>query len=292
MFTNPISKLAFPDEAQARTIGGIARAPIVVVLLDELPPTRCGLPRADRCERYPGFGEPARNATWFKNAYTVYDSTERAQPAIMDGNLPTEDKQPISGDHPNSIFSLFGKTHRMNVSEEATSVCSRHICGEVRAEEATPTASARSARTWGWCGCTWSAAHMEADLPSVPENWGNFGVGGWRAGDDPGERNARSNLNAGASCASRNRSMTSATGAAAAGLQAHAVAHVPWQSARRAPLPAHGQRRGAGAVQRGLPLAVPARRAAQRHFLWTGFADRELQELGAISRSRGSTTSR
>ena len=37
LFTDPISKVAFPDEAQARTIGGVSQAPIVVVLLDELP---------------------------------------------------------------------------------------------------------------------------------------------------------------------------------------------------------------------------------------------------------------
>ena len=91
LFTNPISKLAFPDEAQARTIGGIARAPIVVVLLDELPSNTLVDDRGRiDAERYPGFGELARNATWFKNAYTVYDSTERAQPAIMDGNLPQQ----------------------------------------------------------------------------------------------------------------------------------------------------------------------------------------------------------
>ena len=52
----------------------------------------------------PGFAELARNATWFKNAPPIYDSTERAQPAIMDGDLPAKDRLPISADHPNSIF--------------------------------------------------------------------------------------------------------------------------------------------------------------------------------------------
>ena len=52
------------------------------------------------------------DSTWFRNAYTIYDSTERAQPAIFDGNLPSEDKLPTSADHPKSIFTLFAKTHR------------------------------------------------------------------------------------------------------------------------------------------------------------------------------------
>src|SRR5215210_2608060 len=125
LLSGQISELAFPDEAKARSIGGVARAPIVMVLLDELP-TNTLVDENDRLDakRFPGFAELARNATWFTNAYTVYDSTERAQPAIMDGDLPAKDRQPISSDHPNSIFSLFAKTHRMNVSEEATSVCS------------------------------------------------------------------------------------------------------------------------------------------------------------------------
>ena len=91
LFTDPISKVAFPDEAQARTIGGVSQAPIVVVLLDELPSnTLIGENDKLDTKRFPGFGELARNATWFRNAYTVYDSTERAQPAIMDGNYPGE----------------------------------------------------------------------------------------------------------------------------------------------------------------------------------------------------------
>ncbi len=49
LFTDPISKLAFPDEAQARTIGGVTRAPIVVVLFDELAHHHAdGRPRPDR----------------------------------------------------------------------------------------------------------------------------------------------------------------------------------------------------------------------------------------------------
>ncbi len=141
LFTDPISKVAFPDEAQARTIGGVSQAPIVVVLLDELPSnTLIGENDKLDTKRFPGFGELARNATWFRNAYTVYDSTERAQPAIMDGNLPEKDKLPTSADHPNSIFALFGKTHRLNVSEEATTVCSRDLCEDQRLDESYPQA--------------------------------------------------------------------------------------------------------------------------------------------------------
>ena len=62
LFTDPISKVAFPDEAQARTIGGVSQAPIVVVLLDELPSnTLIGEHDKLDAKRFPGFGELARD---------------------------------------------------------------------------------------------------------------------------------------------------------------------------------------------------------------------------------------
>ena len=292
LFTNPISKLAFPDEAQARTIGGIARAPIVVVLLDELPSNTLVDDRGRiDAERYPGFGELARNATWFKNAYTVYDSTERAQPAIMDGNLPEEDKQPISGDHPNSIFSLFGKTHRMNVSEEATSVCSRDICGEVRAEEGYGD---RLSSIGEDLGLVWlhvvSPPDMEADLPSVSENWGNFGgEAGGDLGDDSGERSTRANLNTGRQLRFEEWIDGIRDGSRPQLAFKHTLLpHVPWQYLpderryRRTPndvVP--GLSNQAFRWQSQLDVLL------QRHFLQTGFADRELQHLWRHLKEQG-----
>ena len=205
LFSGSISELAFPDEAKARSIGGVARAPIVMVLLDELPGTTLleAEGKLDR-ERFPGFAELADSATWFPNAYTVYDSTERAQPAIMDGNLPEEDHQPISGDHPNSIFSLFGKTHRMNVSEEATAVCSRDLCVDERQEESYGSRISSMSEDLGlvWLHVV-SPPGIESELTSVSENWGNFGqesTGEVKPIDEERSmigRQARRNLNGG-----------------------------------------------------------------------------------------------
>ena len=90
LFTDPILEGMFLDEA-VRTIGGVSQAPIVVVLLDELPSNTL-IECTTGSTRSARFGELARDATWFRNAYTVYDSTERAQPAI-NGN-PAKDKLP------------------------------------------------------------------------------------------------------------------------------------------------------------------------------------------------------
>ena len=285
LFTNPISKLAFPDEAQARSIGGVTQAPIVVVLLDELPVNTL-LDDRGRIDavRYPGFGELARNATWFKNAYTVYDSTERAQPAIMDGNLPAEDKLPTSSDHPNSIFSLFGKTHRMLVSEEATTVCSRDICTDDRLEEGYGDRLSSMSKDLGlvWLHVV-SPPDIEADLPSVSENWGNFGGAEETAdlGNDPQQRNARANLNSG------RRARFDAwiedirdTSRPQLAFKHTLLPHVPWQylpDARR-------YRRSANDLIPGMSNQSYRWQSQldvllQRHYLQTGFADHELQRL-------------
>jgi Sulfatase len=285
LFTDPISKLAFPDEAQARTIGGVTRAPIVVVLLDELPVTTLMDDRGRiDAARFPGFGELARSATWFKNAYTVYDSTERAQPAIMDGNLPEKDLLPTSADHPNSLFSLFAKTHRLNVSEEATTVCSRDLCEDQRLDESYGSRLSSMSEDLGlvWLHVV-SPPDMEEDLPSVSENWGNFGGGDEEeaAPTDDLKRNTMGNLQGG-----RQVRFEEWTDAIQPGRRPQLafkhtlLPHVPWQylpDARRYRSTANDAVPGLSTQsyedQGQLNVLL------QRHFLQTGFTDYELQRL-------------
>jgi hypothetical protein len=294
LFTDPISKLAFPDEAHARAIGGVTQAPIVVVLLDELPSNTL-IDEHDRLDtrRFPGFGELARNATWFRNAYTVYDSTERAQPAIMDGNLPSKDKLPTSSDHPNSIFSLFAKTHRLNVSEEATSICSRDLCQDQRLDESYGSRLKSMSEDLGlvWLHVV-SPPDMEADLASVSENWGNFG-GASEVKPDLGstgvERNTRANLNGGREARFEGWiQQIRPTRRPSLNFKHTLLPHVPWQylpDARR-------YRRQAndaipGLSNQSFEWQSQLNVLIQRHVLQTGFADHELQELWKHLKSEG-----
>jgi hypothetical protein len=288
LFTDPISKLAFPDEAQARTIGGVTQSPIVVVQLDELPaPTLMDERERIDAQRYPGFAELARNATWFRNATTVYDSSERAQPTIMDGNLPAEDKLPTSGDHPNSIFSLFAKTHRLHVSDEDTSVCSRDLCNDERGDEGYGDRLKSMSEDLGlvWLHVV-SPPEIEADLPSVSENWGNFG-----GGDDDQEaattksserpRSTLQNLSGGRQI--RFEDWIAGINAGRKpqlALKQSLLPHVPWQyipDGRRyrnqAPELIPGLSNQVYRDQNQLDVTL------QRHYLQTGFVDLELQNL-------------
>lgn len=295
LFSGQISELAFPDEAEARTIGGVARAPIVVVLLDELPVNTLVDANGDLDdERFPGFGRLAANATWFKNAYTIYDSTERAQPAIMDGNLPAKDKQPISSDHPNSIFSLFAKTHRMNVDEEATTVCSRDLCENQILDESYGSRMSSMAEDLGlvWLHVV-SPPDIEGDLASVSENWGNFGGGGAETAEtedsSPVERHTRSNLNRGRPVRFQAWIDRIEEGRRPGLNFKHTLLpHVPWQYLpsghiyRRTPNDAiPGLSQQAFEDQGQLDVLL------QRHVLQTGFADLELQRVWEKLRSEG-----
>src|SRR5215210_1014448 len=286
LLSGQISELAFPNEAKARSIGGVARAPIVMVLLDELP-TNTLVDENDRLDakRFPGFAELARNATWFTNAYTVYDSTERAQPAIMDGDLPAKDRQPISSDHPNSIFSLFAKTHRMNVDEEATSVCPRDLCKDERAEESYGDRMRSMSEDLGlvWLHVV-SPPDMENDLASVSENWGNFGGGDETAApaaSSAAKTNVLANLQSGRPARFRAWMDRIERGRRPALNFKHTLMpHVPWQY-----LPSgRAYRRKANDVIPGLSNQSFEDQGQldvllQRHFLQTGFADYELQQL-------------
>src|ERR687896_70186 len=102
----------------------------VLLVLDELPGDALLGPggRID-AGRYPNFAALAGDSTWFRNAYTSYDSTTKAVPLILDGMAPRTGTGPVSRDHPRNIFTALGaRGYRIVASEEATSICPRRYC--------------------------------------------------------------------------------------------------------------------------------------------------------------------
>jgi Sulfatase len=298
LVTSPVSKVAFASDATARNVGSVTRTNLVVVLFDEFPVSSL-MDRSGHVDakRYPHFAELERTSTWFRNAYTIYDSTERAQPAIFDGDYPSKDKLPTSADHPNSIFTLFGKTHRMNVSEEATSVCPSDLC---KSDNGEGSYWDRMSSLYDDLSTVYlhviAPPDAEHDLPSVSENWGNFGGGGG-GGDgggagNPGAGNSpnvRGNLN-------RNRNKRFADWVSnikngsrpALNFKHTLMPHVPWQylpdgkqyrRTARDPIP--------GLSQESYKDPYQVDSLHQRHLLQVGFADHELGELFRRLRQQG-----
>jgi sulfatase-like protein len=116
------------DQANATKVRG--KPPVVMLIFDEFPTESLLGPdgRIDAA-RYPNFARLASIATWFRNSTTIYDSTPRAIPAIMDARLPFAGEQPDTRDHPRSVYTLFGQRgYRVTDSEEATAICPRRYC--------------------------------------------------------------------------------------------------------------------------------------------------------------------
>lgn len=105
-----------------------SKPPVVMLIMDEFPTESLRGPdgRIDAA-RYPNFARLAAMSTWFRNSTTIYDSTPKAVPAIMDARMPF--KSQTWRDHRGSVYTLFGERgYRIFDSEEATTVCPRRFC--------------------------------------------------------------------------------------------------------------------------------------------------------------------
>jgi arylsulfatase A-like enzyme len=296
LFVSPVSKITLADDASAKSIGGIEPVPVVMVVFDELPGTSL-LDADDRVDavRYPGFAQLAEDGVWFPNAHTIYDSTSKAVPAIMDGGYPEKGVLPTSSEHPNSIFALLGKSHSMNVSEEATSVCPRDLCDDARLDEPFLDRLGSMTEDVGLVYAHVVAPpEIEADLPSVSETWGDFGAGegegeeaAVEAEPDDGEQTAKEGKRATLQSLKADRGAK--FDAWVAGIRnrrrpalnfKHALLpHVPWKylptgqiynTSAGDPLP--------GLSRQSYPDETQIQQLQLRHLLQLGYADRKVRQ--------------
>ncbi|HEV3376949.1 MAG TPA: sulfatase-like hydrolase/transferase [Thermoleophilaceae bacterium] len=115
---------------------------VVLLIMDELPSDSL-LDRRGRIDRvrYPNFAALAADSTWFRNAYSIFDSTSKAVPLILDGNWPRWGVTPDRAGHPRSIFDMFRRRgYRMVASEEASALCPPRMCrgGRARVPDIPP----------------------------------------------------------------------------------------------------------------------------------------------------------
>jgi hypothetical protein len=187
LFLSPVAKITLAEDAEAQQVEGVRPIPVVMVVFDELPLASL-LDDRNRIDpqRYPGFAELAASATWFRNAHTVYDSTSKAVPAILDGAYPEDGSLPISSEHPDSIFTLLANSHAMNVSEAATTVCPRDICADPRLEAPLLDRLGSIGQDLGLVYAhVVSPPGIGSGLPAVSETWGDFGGEAMAAGRVP-----------------------------------------------------------------------------------------------------------
>ncbi len=106
----------------------------MLVVFDEFPAdTLIGPDGRIDAARYPNFAALAGTSTWFRNAQTIYDSTFKAVPAILDARMPRKGTAPDVRSHQPSVFHLMNKLGYDVVKvESGTAVCPPWICPGAR----------------------------------------------------------------------------------------------------------------------------------------------------------------
>jgi hypothetical protein len=134
------------------------RPPVILLIFDEFPLDTLLRPdgRIDS-ERYPGFAELAGASTWFPNAHTIYDSTFKAVPAILDAKLPRRGTAADFRSHPRSIYGLFdGLGYDVVDVESGEALCPPRICPGARTRRpgvlARLAGGGRPSRLHAWIG--------------------------------------------------------------------------------------------------------------------------------------------
>ena len=179
LFSSQASDLVFTStpKASATTIVK-AKTPVVLIIYDELN-TSSLMNSKERIDaaRYPNFASLSGDATWYRSSTTVHRATEGAVPAILTGELPQKkEKLPTVASYPNSLFTLLGKSYRMNVWEPLH-LCPKSLCPKTSAqtEEASGTTSSLISDT--------GIVYLHLLLPEpyvghvapIGDTWGNFG---------------------------------------------------------------------------------------------------------------------
>lgn len=103
--------------------------PVVLVVFDEFALSSL-LTRDGRIDpvRYPNFADFAGTSTWYRDATTVYDVTDRAVPAILTGRLRRSDQLPIVADHPKNVFTLLGGSYQVRAFQAEGRLCPTSLC--------------------------------------------------------------------------------------------------------------------------------------------------------------------
>ena len=193
LLISPTSKLVLPGEdVQAADVKIPGRTPVVMILFDELSGLALmGSDNNVNRQRFPAFAQLERDATWYRNANTVADFTDRAVPALLTGEFPDEGAAPIAADHPESLFTLLGGKYSFDVTEPVTDVCPSRLCPSEQATRQPLGSRLRELAS----DLSVVSLHLllpddlERRLPAVDRSFGDFkGVGGGGANVGANER--------------------------------------------------------------------------------------------------------
>jgi uncharacterized membrane protein YeaQ/YmgE (transglycosylase-associated protein family) len=268
------SRLTLSRTAAAAPASERPRAPIVMVVFDELPVNSL-LDRHGLVDpvRYPHFAALQRHSTWFADESVVSEGTLHGVPSLLTGRFPRPSELPVYHDHPRNLFTLFGRGIPLHVFETETHLCPTRLC-----RESGGSLDRRLGSLFADTSVVYLHELLPDDLatgiPSVSDGWQNF----WQNGggtNDPQKRFARF------------LPTIQRTGGPALWYLHFLLPHSPWRflpSGERYSLrPAPGW--SGAEVWNGNQAAVD--QYWQRHLLQLGYADKLLGELVARLRATG-----
>ena len=124
--------LVFPPDSQLAQAS--TEVPLVMVVFDEFPVSSLmGSDGRIDAVRYPNFARLSRQATWFRNTVSAAGASILAVPAVVTGRNPGLDKLlPFPIDHPDSLFTMLGRSHEVNGIEYQLGLCPRKLCPNTR----------------------------------------------------------------------------------------------------------------------------------------------------------------
>lgn len=186
-----VGDILFPGKSNASAVAAAtSKTPVVLLIMDELP--AISLMNGDKevdAKRYPGFGELARNSTWYRNATGVADGTYVAVPPIL-ASLRPQKKLPTNRSFPRNLFSMLESRYNIRAFEPLTKVCDPKTCERVR-----PRASQAARLGQLWDDLTIVLGHLvlpedlTENLAPIDRGWEQFGA---EADDDDLEQQAQS----------------------------------------------------------------------------------------------------
>jgi sulfatase-like protein len=175
------SRLTLSGTPSALAAGVRARAPVVVVVFDELP-TNSLLDRRGRVDaaRFPHFAALARGSVWFANESVVSEGTLHGVPSLLTGRYPHSDELPVYHDHPRNLFTLLGGRGELHVVETETHLCPPKLC-----RRSTESFGRRLGALYADTSVVYLHQLLPEDLargiPSISNGWQDFwhnGLGG------------------------------------------------------------------------------------------------------------------
>ena len=188
VFASPVSDLLF-EKTDPDALGAVSvpepPGPVVFVVFDELPlPTLVKPDGTINAERYPSFARLAAGSTWFRNASSLENHTERAVPAIATGSVIEGEVLPTAASFPRNLLALLGTAMPVSRYEPVTDLCPRTVCPPRQSQ------SLRQALSDSFVVYQHRVlpSRLREGLPRIDESWGGFeDVGGGTDASDSEE---------------------------------------------------------------------------------------------------------